>query len=257
MAILFKVKDKLQKLSVRFIPAFLPEAKKPFNMKVVDQTELDIHDVASKADVYNVSIDPLIIEQGATAFFELVQYLTAAGYKIVTPFFISRVRVPGEYDGTETHLSDDNQPVVRIKVNPQVNRYMKEHIQLVFAGREEREGRIGTVIDEKSGHANEVCTLGNILNINGKGLKIDSNDENKDKTGVFFCKEGDDPGIKAELVPVNEPRTLKVIVPQTKMEPGTAYTLKIVTQASPTSYASLLKKLRTVTSDFTLTAVAS
>ena len=64
MAINFAVKDILHRIQVRFVHAFLPEAKKPFNLKAVHQPELDIHGIASKAEVYNITTPPKIIEEG-------------------------------------------------------------------------------------------------------------------------------------------------------------------------------------------------
>ena len=61
--------------------AFLPEAKKPFNLKAAHQPELDIHDIASKADVYNIGTSPKVIEEGMTAGMELIYYLAADGFK--------------------------------------------------------------------------------------------------------------------------------------------------------------------------------
>ncbi|MDR0442187.1 MAG: hypothetical protein LBH44_02130, partial [Treponema sp.] len=64
MAIDFSVKDIMHNVAVKFIHAFLPEAKKPYNLKAALQPELDIHGVASKADVYNIATSPKIIEEG-------------------------------------------------------------------------------------------------------------------------------------------------------------------------------------------------
>jgi hypothetical protein len=51
---------------------------------------------------------------------------------------------------------------------------------------------------------------------------------------------------------VNEPRTLKVIVPA--LETGKAYVLKLVTQSSAKGGGALLKKVRDMRSDFILIA---
>ncbi|MDR2053634.1 MAG: hypothetical protein LBP80_09485 [Treponema sp.] len=71
----------------KFVHAFLPDAKKPYNLKAVFQPELDIHGIASKAEVYNIEADPRVIEEGFTAACELIYYLAADGYKIKTPVF--------------------------------------------------------------------------------------------------------------------------------------------------------------------------
>ena len=53
MALDFTVKDVMHRIAVKFVHAFLPDAKKPYNLKAVHQPELDIHGITSKADVYN------------------------------------------------------------------------------------------------------------------------------------------------------------------------------------------------------------
>jgi hypothetical protein len=52
MALDFTIKDILHKIVVKFVHAFLPDAKKPYNLKAVLQSDLDIHGIASKASVY-------------------------------------------------------------------------------------------------------------------------------------------------------------------------------------------------------------
>ncbi|MDR1248795.1 MAG: hypothetical protein LBK63_05775, partial [Treponema sp.] len=96
MAIDFKLKDVLHKVPAKMTPAYLPDAKKPYNLRAVLQPELDVHGVASKAEVYNLEADPKVIEEGFTAACELIYYLVADGYKIKTPLFNLRIRLPGE-----------------------------------------------------------------------------------------------------------------------------------------------------------------
>jgi hypothetical protein len=55
MALDFTAKDIIHKITAKFIHAFLPDAKKPYNLKAVFQPELDIHGIASKAEVYNIA----------------------------------------------------------------------------------------------------------------------------------------------------------------------------------------------------------
>ena len=54
MALDFIVKDVIHKLMAKYVHAYLPDAKKPYNLKAVFQPELDIHGIASKAEVYNI-----------------------------------------------------------------------------------------------------------------------------------------------------------------------------------------------------------
>ncbi|MDR1149954.1 MAG: hypothetical protein LBK66_15135 [Spirochaetaceae bacterium] len=98
MSINFKVKDIIHKVLGKFVHAWLPNAKKPYNLRAVFQPELDIHGIASKAEVYNIETDPKVIEEGFAAACELIYYLAADGYKIKTPLFNTWLRLPGEYE---------------------------------------------------------------------------------------------------------------------------------------------------------------
>ena len=62
MSIEFIVKDVIHSITAKFVHAFLPEAKKPYNLRAVHQPVLDIHGIASKADVYNLQVSPKVIE---------------------------------------------------------------------------------------------------------------------------------------------------------------------------------------------------
>jgi len=117
MALDFIVKDVIHKINVKFMHAFLPDAKKPYNLRAVHQPELDIHGIASKADVYNITTPPKIIEDGLKAGIELIRYLVADGYRIKTTLFNLWMRIPGEYDGSETHLQEDMRPEPRLRAS--------------------------------------------------------------------------------------------------------------------------------------------
>ena len=253
MALDFKTKDILHRITAKFIHAYLPEAKKPYNLKAVFQPELDVHGLASKADVYNIETDPKVIEEGLTAAFELMLYLTADGFKIKTPLFNLRMRLPGEYDGNETRLPEGVHPEVRLQTTAGFREYIREKVQVLFDGIDDADGLIAQAVDEKTGLADDVATIGNFLTIHGYGLKIEG-DEDHPAVGLFFQPASGIP-IKAELVAVNEPRTLKVVVPA--LTAGADYYLRLFTQSNSKGGGVLLKNVRDMKSDFTLKAQAS
>jgi hypothetical protein len=252
MAIDFTVKDVIHKVVAKYIPAFLPGAKKPFNLKAMFQPELDIHGIASKADVYNIETDPRVIEEGLTAGCELIYYLVADGYKIKTPVFTLSIRLPGEYDGAETHLPEGIYPEARLQASMAIRNYIRDRVQIEFDGIEQRDGLIAEAVDQHTGQIDEIMTIGNLLTIQGYGLKIEADEAHADEAGLFF-DDGATTPIKAEIIAVNEPRTLKVIVPAT-LTADKDYTLKVVTQSSVNSNGVLLKNPREITSGFKLTA---
>jgi hypothetical protein len=242
----------MHRIAAKFVHAYLPEAKKPYNLRTVHQIDLDIHGIASKAEVYNITTPPKVIEEGLTAGLELIYYLAADGFKIKTPLFNLSIKLPGEYDGTETHLAQGRVPEARLQPSAAFRSYLAQKVKVEFDGIDQNEGHVGEARDEATGLVDEVMTLGNILSLHGAGLKIEADQAHEGEAGLYF---EDDQGatVKAEIIAVNEPRTLKVIVPA-GLTAGTAYRIKIVTQSPVKHGGTLLKNPRELRSDWTLTA---
>jgi hypothetical protein len=252
MNIGFTLKDVIHKIAVRFIPASLPNAKKPYNLKAVFQPELTIHEVAMKAAVYNIPTNPKVIEEGLTSGIELMHYLVADGYKIKTPLFNLRMRIPGEYDGSETSLPPGSFPVAKMQISGGFRKYLKEKVKLEFTGTDTRERYIKEVKDEATGAVDDVVTRGNVITIHGTGMKIEGDDEHKDQVGVFFVTT-DGMSVKASTVALNNPKTLIVYVPDELTE-GELYHLSIATQSSIKGGGKPMKSVRDIRSEFTLVA---
>jgi hypothetical protein len=252
MPVNFKVRDVLHRIIVKFVPAYLPNAKKQYYARSVLQTELDIHGIASKAETYNISTSPSVIEQGLTDGLRLIGYLVADGYKIHTDVMRLSIRIPGVYDGTETHLPRGLFPEVRMRVAPALRDYIRDNAQVVFDGVDESKGFIGRVRDDASGKVDEVVTIDNLVTVYGYGLKVSSDKQHAAQAGVFLVDENQvETPVKA--IAVNEPRKLKLFLPA-NLTAGAAYTLLIRTQSLVRSNARFLKDLREVRSEFTLTA---
>jgi hypothetical protein len=250
MALDFTVKDIMHKIAVKFTHAFLPEAKKPYYLKAVHQPELDVHGIASKADVYNIGTSPKVIEEGLNAGMELIYYLAADGFKIKTPLFNLKIRVPGEYDGSETFLADGVFPVARLQTSAHFRKYLKERVKVEFDGLDQSDGLIAEAKDEFTGLVDESATAGQILTIHGYGLKIEADDAHKNNVGVYFIHATESPQ-KVQVIAVNEPRTLKILVPGS-LTTNDPYRLQVVTQSSARHSGTLLKDLREMRSEFSL-----
>jgi hypothetical protein len=251
MALDFKVRDVMHNSVARFVHASLPDAKKPYNLKAQYQPELDVHGVASKATVYNVQTDPKVIEEGVNAFFELVYYLVADGFRINTPLFNLWMRLPGEYKGDEIGLNEGLHPEARLQPTAAFRQYLRDFVKLVISGIDDDVGHISEVIDESNGQVDATCSMGELLTAHGHGLKIEGDADHTSAVGLFF-ETLTTPGLwAARSVAVNENKTLKVIVP-TMPTPNVAR-LKLVTQSSTKGGSYLLKNPREITSEFTLT----
>jgi hypothetical protein len=250
MALDFTVKDVIHKIHARFVRSCLPGAKKKYNLRAAFQPELDIHGIASKAEVYNISTSPKVIEEGLKAGMELIHYLAADGYRIKTPVFTLSIRFPGEYDGTENRLNDGLYPEARMRVAQAFREYVKEKVQVEITGIMTSEGCISGVIDEATGIANQSVTAGNLLTVYGMGLKVEGDQEHKDLIGVFFENTAGK-RYKAKSLAVNQPKTLKILAPE-NLPKGTGYRVVVVTQGYPRSNGLLMKGTREIRSDFAL-----
>jgi hypothetical protein len=253
MAIDFKMKDVIHQIIVKFYPSYLPGAKKKYNAKAVLQPELDIHGVASKASVYNITTPAKVIEEGFTAALELIIYLIADNYKIKTDLFHISIKVPGEYDGSETHLPPGIHPEIRMSVDRDARKYVIENVKLVFDGIEENSGFIGEVTDDATGLVDEVMTRGNIITVRGYGLKVEGDDEHAGQVGAFLGVDGMDP-VPFKAIAQNEPRTLKLLVPD-NLEMGMSYTIYIYTMSAVKGSGHQIKNVREVKSSFSLAVI--
>jgi hypothetical protein len=186
------------------------------------------------------------------AAIELIYYLAADGYKIKTPLFNLRIRVPGEYGGSETHLPDGVYPVARLQTSAAFRKYLKEKVKIEFSGIDESDGLIAEAVDEATGLVDEVATIGNILTIHGCGLKVETAPDNPVKAAVFFKPKTGVP-TEVSVIAVNEPRTLKVLVPAELVE-GTEYQIVVQTQSSVRNSGTVLKKMRDMRFEFMVTA---
>ena len=254
MRLNFQVKDVIHSVVVKFIRAFLPGAKKKYYAKAVLQPELDVHAIASKAVLYNIHVPPEVIETGFNAAAKLIYYLVADGYKINTPLFKSRIRVPGEFDATETHLPEGVFPEVKMSVAIEFLRYVQKYAKVIFDGIEDNDGLIGQTVDESTGEVDQIITRENIITLNGYGLKVKSKVGNENEVGIFF-RSSDGTEIRAKAIAVNEPCTLRVVVPSNLIE-GESYSLIVRTQSSAKSSTSLLKYIREVVSEVELAVIA-
>ena len=256
MAIDFEVTDRLHTIEARFAPAFLPGAKKPCRLKAVRQPEVDIHGIASKAEVYNIGTSPRVIEEGLTAAIKIIYYLAADGYRINTPLFKHKIHIPGEYGGAETRLGKGCFPEARFTASAPFREYLRKNVKVEICGKDSGEGIIGSAVDEATGLADETATVGGLLTVRGLAIKISAGPGRGGETGLYFEHSGDPAGqalIKADIVALSQPRTLKAIVPA-GLKPGASYTLLIRTQESAKGHGTMLKEMREIRSEFSLTA---
>ena len=252
MSITFTVRDVMHKVAAKFVPAFLPGAKEQYYLRAAHQPELDIHDIASKAEVYSIHTDPRVIEEGFTAALKLICYLAADGYRIKTPLFKLKLSIPGVYKGSERELPKDVRPQAHITPSADFADYLAKRVEIEIDDKLDSSGAIGSAIDEATGQADETATIGGLITINGAGLKIKADDEHRGDVGLFF-EAASGARVRADMVPVNEPLVLRAVVPEGLTE-GEDYTPVVVTQSTMKYGGTLLNEPRVIHADFTIRA---
>ncbi|MDR0667412.1 MAG: DUF4469 domain-containing protein, partial [Prevotellaceae bacterium] len=125
-----------------------------------------------------------------------------------------------------------------------------------FDGIEDSKGFIAEVDNLATGDVDATLTPGGLFEIRGTGLKIAGDDEHLAEVGIFL--EADDGSSRLQIDPtaiaVNEPKTLKAIAPDASALPvGSKWYVEVRTQASAKSASTLIKSVRIMKSDFTVT----
>ncbi|MDR1500317.1 MAG: DUF4469 domain-containing protein [Tannerellaceae bacterium] len=245
------LRDVTHSVIVKFVHAYLPKAAKAYNAHVVLETELDMYEIAEKAAVYRINVDPDIITEGTEAFVSLCHYLIADGYKLKTPIFNSFIRIPGVYSGNEETLPKGIHPEVVMEPNVAFQEYIRERVKVVFDGKDEEKGYISDVYDNVSGTTNYEITENGFIDVHGIGLRIESDADHADKVGFFLLKHKNNKEIQLEAISVNSNRLLRVFV---KAIDDDDFTLIIRTQSSTADHNSghPLKNMREMRSDFTV-----
>ena len=258
MALDFKLKDVMHRIVVKFFPAYLPGAKKPYNLRAVYQPKLDIHGIASKADIYNITTSPKVIEEGSIALMELIYYLAADGYQIDTPVFHLKVGLPGEYDGHETSLADGLQPHGQLSITAGLREYLSKRINLQFDGIENNEGFIGSFLDITTDTTDMFITPDRLYTIRGNGLKIASDKEHADDMGLYYEDAETGTRLRGERWSIgqNKPSTITGVA-AAELVPGKSYYIVIRTQSRVRGSGELLKHVREIKSDFVVTVPAT
>jgi hypothetical protein len=232
MSLGFDVTKVLHRINVCFVKAVLPTFKGKFHLRPVQQQTLNIHDVASKADIYKIHTSPETIEEGANAFFALVCHLVAEGYRIETPVFKLTAKIPGVYSGNEDRLPAGVFPELHLTASRQAKDYVKKYSEIALVAKISPRSVIESVFDHGSETSDECITRGHNITITGRGLKIIANPDSRAETGVFF-EAPDGNLVKASMPPANEPKRLVVLVPQ-GLEEGAKYHICLKTMTGTT-----------------------
>jgi hypothetical protein len=255
MAVDFDPSSIRHTLSAQFVPATLPTAEEPYNLKAVSQTRYNVHDLVSLAvETYNLKSDAKMLEEDFLTLCRVIFQVMSEGGIVETPLGIFSTKLPGVYKGTETDLKAGHVPEARILVSPEMRRFVAA-VKVAIVGFMETNGFIAEAVDLATGKVDEVMTIGDVVEMLGVGIKIESTPEWASHCGLFLVRPGQT-AVRVVRIIDNTPRKITFLVPP-GVTAGQEYTLQIVTMSSAKSPGVLLKNYRSMRSDFKLTAQAA
>jgi hypothetical protein len=232
-------------VDAKFVQAFLTGSGK-YNARVAKPTALDIHDVASMGERFNIHTSSEVIEAGATAFFNILKELAPEGYTFKTPVFELCMSIPGEFSGAETSLPADIKPRGNIRTTKSFRKHLAENTAVRFVGHVSTKEGIESVLDKASGLVNELLSPGHIVEISGRGLAIKAPEEQNEAAGLFL---EDEEGALTRIEEISSytPCLVTALIPP-GLDTAKRYRIVIRTHSSPVHGATLRKDLREVVS---------
>jgi hypothetical protein len=242
----------LHRIRVRLYPSHLTTVDAPLVARVEDERMLSIEEIcASMKERGGFTGNFEDAENNIKQFCEEGGFLLLDGYGLNMKYYSIHPKVGGGWHDPSEGADRAKHPVgfsFRVR-NPL--KTLADKIVLNVLGVADNQGSIYEMVDESNGQVDETCSMGQLFTIHGTGLKVEGDADHTAVVGVFFETLQSTGLWKAQVVAVNEPKTLKVIVP-TMPTPNTAK-VKVITQSMVSGGSRPMKEIREVTSSVVLT----
>jgi hypothetical protein len=237
------------RVRVNLYPTQLPNAKEPFIARSEQEEVLSIRQLADDLKLrggYKGSIEDLV--DGVEQFLAEAKYQVADGFGVDLGLCTVYPVIGGEWTSPDEAGDRKKHPVrFRARIMPQM-RKMSDSIDLECKGLVPQNGEIDSVIDFTSGKVNSEVTIGNFVDVRGRGLRIAAPKNPQEETGVWVVDEAG-MATRCPLIAINQMRRLRFVLPA-GLADGTKYRLRVVTYASVRTKAQLLKNHRVMETPF-------
>jgi hypothetical protein len=241
------------RVRVNLYPNQLPNAKEPYIARCEQEEVLSIRQVADDLKLrggYKGSIEDLV--DGVNQFIAEAKYQVADGFGVDLGLCTVHPVIGGEWTSPDEAHDRKKHPVrFRARIMPEM-RKMSETIDLECKGLVPQNGEIDSVTDFVSGKVNSEVTIGNFVDVRGRGLRIAAPKNPTEETGVWLVDESGT-ATRCPLIAINQMRRLRFVLPA-GLADGTKYRVRVVTYASVRQQKHLLKDSRTMESTFQFTA---
>jgi hypothetical protein len=247
------VAETRHRVRVNLYPTQLPNAKEPFIARCEQEEVLSIRQVADDVKLrggYNGNIEDLV--DGVNQFLAEAKFQIADGFGVNLGLCTIHPVIGGEWTSPDEAHDRKKHPVhFRARIMPEM-RKMSEAIDLECKGLVPQNGEIDSVTDLTSGKVNSEVTIGQFVDVRGRGLRIAAPANPTEDTGVWLVDETGS-AIACPLIAINQMRRLRFVLP-TALNDGKKYKVRVVTYNSVHAQKHLNKNVRTMESPFMFTA---
>jgi hypothetical protein len=241
------------RVRVNLYPTQLPNAKEPFIARCEEEEVLSIQQLADDLKLrggYKGNIEDLV--DGVNQLIAEAKFQVADGFGVNLGICSVHPGIGGEWTSPDEAHDRKKHPVrFRARIMPEM-RKMSETIDLECKGLVPQNGEIDSVTDFVSGKVNSEVTIGNFVDVRGRGLRIAAPKNPTEETGVWAVDETGK-ATRCALVAVNQMRRLRFVLPA-GLTDGKKYRVRVVTYASVRKRDLLIKNHRTMETNFQVTA---
>jgi hypothetical protein len=248
MGLTNNVDDVLHRIKVNLHQNYLPTVDGKYLARTENESTLSINKICAamkNRGGYAGSYDNLV--ENIRMFLDECAYQLCDGYAINLKYYSIHPNISGTFESErETHNHKKNPINFKFRTLRPLSKLI-EHIAVEIMGVSEGNAFIDQYIDRDGEAVNDTYSAGDMFCITGSKIKVAGDDPN---CGLYFVAV-DDPtqAVKVQRIGENTGTMVTGITPTTS---HSRIKLEIRTQYSG-STAIMLKKPRTITSNFTLT----
>jgi hypothetical protein len=246
---LHDLKDVFHRIRVKLYPNYLPQIEGEYLARTVNEKTLSVEDVCAELKLrggFTGSYNDLV--EHVKMYHDEAAYQLCDGFAVNTGYYSIHPNVGGTFDKLREGLTPEKHPIdFRFRINAALHD-LTDRIEVYVEGLADTGAFIDEFTDLKTGLVNQRATKGGQFILSGSKIKVAGTSA---KIGVFFTAPGSPiVSIKvSEVLAVNDPHRIIGIIPE--LLPDKLWRVEVQTQYSNGS--TLLKKLRTIESPFTVT----
>jgi hypothetical protein len=240
--------EVLHRIRVKLYPNYLPKVEGEFIARTENEATLSIEDVCTALDTrggFTGNYEDLV--EHVRQYLKEAAYQLCDGYAVSTGYYSIHPNVGGTFENRREGVSKEKHPVTfRFRTRSPL-RDLAERIEIFVEGIADTGAFIDEFTDLNTGLINEKATAGGQFILTGGKIKIAGD---SGTTGLYFVPTDDSVSFKVTAVLAENDRSQLIgIIPS--LLPAKVYRLEVRTQF--TNGSTLLKELRTIKSDFTVT----